>query len=139
MVFPRSPVYPLRGAPLHLSVTGMGFVRNQEKEEAMEEEDDKSEESDMTKGKTKEQKTEDRENEKEGNRQEHEEEEEKTERLRSRPASETGALPLPSLRVLSGTDPELGSQLQEAAASGENWSPSTMFPFCGPISLSPPA
>ncbi|XP_039074792.1 LOW QUALITY PROTEIN: dynein heavy chain domain-containing protein 1 [Hyaena hyaena] len=95
---------------------GMGFVRNQEKEEAMEEEDDESEESDMTKGKTKEQKTE--ENEKEGNRQEHEEEEEKTERLRSRPASETGALPLPSLRVLSGTDPELGPQLQEAAASG---------------------
>lgn len=94
----------------------------------MEEEDDSREECDEAKDKTKEQKTEDRENE-----------EEETEREGSRPASETGSLPLPHLRVLSGADPELGPQLQEAAASGENGSPPTMSPFCGPTRLSPPA
>lgn len=107
----------------------------------MEEEDDSGEECAKAKDKTKEQKTEDRENEEEeGEKEEQEhEEEEETEREGSRPASETGSLPLPHLRVLSGADPELGPQLQEAAASGENGSPPTMSPFCGPTSLSPPA
>ncbi|KAF3830030.1 hypothetical protein GH733_001455, partial [Mirounga leonina] len=96
-----------------------GFVRNQEEEE----EDDSREECDKAKDKTKERKTEDRENEEEEGEKEEEqehEEEDETERQRSRPASDTGSLPLPYLRVLSGTDPELGPQLWEAAASGEN-------------------
>ncbi|XP_035578888.1 dynein heavy chain domain-containing protein 1 [Zalophus californianus] len=97
-----------------------GFVRNQEDEE----EDDSSEECEKAKDKTKEQKTEDRESEEEEEggkeeEQEHEEEEEEeTERQASRPASETGPLPPPCLRVLSGADPELGPRLREAAASG---------------------
>lgn len=131
--------HPLRGAPLHLSTTEKGFVRNQEEEEATEEEDDSSEGCDKAKNKTKEQKTQDRENEEEREQEEEQEQEEgETERQESRPASETGSLPLPNLHVLSGADPELGPQLREAAANGENGSPSTMYPFCGPTSLSPP-
>uniref|UniRef100_A0A8C7A6A2 Dynein heavy chain domain 1 n=1 Tax=Neovison vison TaxID=452646 RepID=A0A8C7A6A2_NEOVI len=96
-----------------------GFVRNQEEEEATEEEDDSSEGCDKAKNKTKEQKTQDRENEEEREQEEEQEQEEgETERQESRPASETGSLPLPNLHVLSGADPELGPQLREAAANG---------------------
>ena len=96
----------------------------------MKEEDDESEESNEAKDQTKEQKAEERKNEQEKEQEENEEkEEEKTESQGSKPACETQLPSLPYLSVLSGADPELGSQLQEAAASGENWSPPTLAPF----------
>ncbi|KAI5211765.1 Dynein Heavy Chain Domain-Containing Protein 1 [Manis pentadactyla] len=103
---------------------GKGFnpsQRNQEKEctEDTEEEEDDCDKRDKAKDKTPEQKTEERANEEEEKEEGQEkEEEEETEGQESRPASETQHPPLPYLTVLSGTDPELGPQLQEAAARG---------------------
>ncbi|KAK2494784.1 hypothetical protein MC885_021698, partial [Smutsia gigantea] len=94
---------------------------NQEKEctEDTKEEDDDCDRSDKAKDKAPEQKTEERakeEEEKEEGREQ--EKEEETEGQESQPASETQSPPLLYLTVLSGTDPELGPQLQEAAARG---------------------
>lgn len=106
-------------------------MRNQNTENKMDmkEEDDDSEDSNEAKDQTKEQKAEERKNEQEKEQEENEEKEEKTESQGSKPAYETQLPSLPYLSVLSGADPELGSQLQEAAACGENWSPPTLDPF----------
>lgn len=130
-MLPRSLIPPLSRTPLHLSATGKGFnpsQGNQEKEytEDTEEEDDDCDKRDKAKDKTPEQKTEKRAHEEEEKEEgQEQEEEEETESQESWPASETQHPPFPYLTVFSGTDPELGPQLQEAAARGENWAPPT--------------
>ncbi|XP_012580518.1 PREDICTED: dynein heavy chain domain-containing protein 1 [Condylura cristata] len=97
---------------------GRGKARDRQhfSEADMENEDDSSEEDDKAVDAAKE-KAEGTENE-EGKKEEKQEQEEKeTERQQSRPAPEP-SLPVPYLSVLSGSDPELGSHLQEAAAGG---------------------
>ncbi|XP_053518807.1 dynein heavy chain domain-containing protein 1 [Artibeus jamaicensis] len=103
---------------------GTDYRKNEEKEykeEDSEEEDNDSEESDEAKDKTKEQKAEERgkkEEEEKEEKQEQEKKEDETERQKSRPASETQSLPIPYLSVFSGSNPDLGPQLLEAAARG---------------------
>jgi hypothetical protein len=109
---------------------GKGLTRNQngdDKEWEDMEEDDDSEEESKDKDQTKEQKADKRENEKEKKQEEKKKEEKEvkeneTESQGSNVASGTRSLPPLCLSVLSGADPELGPQLQEAAASGENCS-----------------
>ncbi|XP_021781858.2 dynein heavy chain domain-containing protein 1 isoform X14 [Papio anubis] len=107
-------------APAPTEGRGKGLMRNQNTESKMDmkEEDDDSEDSNEAKDQTKEQKAEERKNEQEKEQEENEEKEEKTESQGSKPAYETQLPSLPYLSVLSGADPELGSQLQEAAACG---------------------
>nr|XP_021530783.1 dynein heavy chain domain-containing protein 1 isoform X2 [Aotus nancymaae] len=108
-------------APAPAEGRGKGLMRNQNKESKtdMKEKADDSEESNEAKDQTKEQESEERKNEQEKEPEEKEEkEEEKTESQGSKPASATQLPSLPYLSVLSGADPELGSQLQEAAARG---------------------
>lgn len=68
-------------------------------------------------------------------KQEQENKEDETESQESRPASETQSPSFADFRVLSGSDPDLGPQLLEAAAKGKNWSLPTMSPFCPPPTL----
>nr|XP_035121541.2 dynein heavy chain domain-containing protein 1 isoform X15 [Callithrix jacchus] len=108
-------------APAPAEGRGKGLLRNQNRESKtdMKKKADDSEESNEAKDQTKEQKAEERKNEQEKEPEEKEEkEEEKTESQGSKPASATQLPSLPYLSVLSGADPELGSQLQEAAAHG---------------------
>ncbi|XP_011891858.1 PREDICTED: dynein heavy chain domain-containing protein 1 isoform X12 [Cercocebus atys] len=107
-------------APAPTEGRGKGLMRNQNTESKMDmkEEDDDSEDSNEAEDQTKEQKAEERKNEQEKEQEENEEKEEKTESQGSKPAYETQLPSLPYLSVLSGADPELGSQLQEAAACG---------------------
>uniref|UniRef100_H0XJH8 Dynein heavy chain domain-containing protein 1 n=1 Tax=Otolemur garnettii TaxID=30611 RepID=H0XJH8_OTOGA len=83
------------------------------------EEDLKEEESECS-DETEEEEAEERENEEEKEEEEEEEKEEKEEMesQETKSSSETQTSSLPCLRVLSGADPELGPQLQEAAAVG---------------------
>ncbi|KAG8522790.1 Dynein heavy chain domain-containing protein 1, partial [Galemys pyrenaicus] len=112
---------------------GEGSVNKQEAD--LEDEDDSSEEDNKAVDSTKEEKAEESENEEEDAEEEEEEEEEdkdkenkeenkeqeekETESQESRPAPESPSVPLPYLSVLSGSDPELGSRLREAAADGQ--------------------
>lgn len=68
-------------------------------------------------------------------KQEQENKEDETESQELRPASETQSPSFPSLSVFSGSDPDLGPQLLEAAAKGKNWSLPTLSPFCSPPTL----
>ncbi|KAK2100806.1 Dynein heavy chain domain-containing protein 1 [Saguinus oedipus] len=108
-------------APAPAEGRGKGLLRNQNTESKtdMKEKADDSEENNEAKDQTKEQKAEERKNEQEKEPEEKEEkEEEETESQGSKPASATQLPSLPYLSVLSGADPELGSQLREAAAHG---------------------
>lgn len=139
-MFPGRLIPPLRIAPLHLSA-GTGYRKNEEKEEEdSEEEDNDSEESDEAKDKINEQKAEEKGKEEEEEKEENQEQEKKedeTERQKSRPASETQSLSIPYLSVFSGSNPDLGPQLLEAAARGKNWSPPTISSFYPPPTLWP--
>lgn len=123
----RNPV-PLRNTLLHFSTPAKYHVTNQDSEDETEDEleSENNEDEDEVNEQREEQKTEENKSEEE-NRQEEQETEKENEAespssgSSSSPPSETQSLPS-YLTVLSGTDPELGSQLLEAAANGENHS-----------------
>lgn len=97
-------------------------MTNKDSEDETEDEgDDDEEDRNKANGQTKEQKTEENKSEegKEKEEQEAEKEKNETESLNSSTSSETQSPP-PCLTVLLGADPELGPQLLEAAANGEN-------------------
>ncbi|XP_054436597.1 dynein heavy chain domain-containing protein 1 [Pteronotus mesoamericanus] len=110
--------------PVPTNGKGKGPRRNQGKErneKDVEEEDNDSDENDKAKDKTKEQKAEERGKEREEGKEQKQEQENKegeTERQESRPDSETQSPPVPYLSVFSGSNPDLGPQLLEAAAGG---------------------
>ncbi|KAM9658950.1 dynein heavy chain domain-containing protein 1 [Trichechus inunguis] len=118
----------LVSAPTKCRENGLTSKQERECEEGTGAEDDSSEDSNETEDKTEEQKAEEKENEEEKEEKKEEEKEKKGEEKEkkkeekenkaSTPASETQSPPLPQLTVLSGADPELGRQLQEAAANG---------------------
>lgn len=135
---------PLTSAPVSLSVPGQGLMGNANKENKQEPTGgkDASIERNEAEEQTPEQKAEEQENQEE-EEQEGEEEEEKEmkenelESQESKVALEAQSSPLLCLTVLSGTDPKLGAQLCEAAANGENGSPSTMPRIVLPKSRDP--
>ncbi|KAB1272388.1 Dynein heavy chain domain-containing protein 1 [Camelus dromedarius] len=96
---------------------GKGFKRNQGKEPKEEDTEEEDVDSDEECEKTKEQEAEERGNEEEQEEKEQEEDEEEEETERQEPV--TQAPPPPHLHIFSGSDPELGPQLREAAASGQ--------------------
>ncbi|XP_057605338.1 dynein heavy chain domain-containing protein 1 [Hippopotamus amphibius kiboko] len=94
---------------------GKGFKRNQRKEPKEEDAEDEDGDSDEC-DKTKEQKAEER-RIKEKNK-EKEEQREQVENGQEEEETATQSLPPPEVQVFSGADPELGPQLQQAAAGG---------------------
>ncbi|XP_072825494.1 dynein heavy chain domain-containing protein 1 isoform X3 [Vicugna pacos] len=94
---------------------GKGFKRNQGKEPKEEDTEEEDDDSNEECEKTKEQEAEERGNEEEQEEQEREDEEEE-ETERQEPVTQSP--PPPHLHIFSGSDPELGPQLREAAASG---------------------
>nr|XP_045002071.1 dynein heavy chain domain-containing protein 1 [Jaculus jaculus] len=113
------PCPPLRSTPVPFSVPVKGLTHQDRKnkvEENVHNDNDASEEGNKDKDRTNVPKEEEQKNE-ENKQEEKEEQVKKTESQRSNLA-ETRSSPHLCLRVLSGTDPELGPQLREAAASG---------------------
>ncbi|XP_059786957.1 dynein heavy chain domain-containing protein 1 isoform X6 [Balaenoptera ricei] len=95
---------------------GKGFRRNQGEESKEEDTEDEGDESDEC-YKTKEQTAEERGIEEKNKEEEAQQEGEETEQEEGA-GTATQSPPPPELRVFSGADPELGPQLQEAAAGG---------------------
>ena len=135
MGLPRSLSPSLRRAPLHLSATGKGFRRNQGKESKEKDAEDEGDESDEC-YKTKEQTAEERGIEEKNKEEEAQQEREETEQEEGAGTESQSPSP-PELCVFSGADPELGPQLQEAAAGGENSSPPHACLPCPPPTLWP--
>ncbi|XP_037695568.1 dynein heavy chain domain-containing protein 1 [Choloepus didactylus] len=115
--------------PVPSESRGNGLMKKQEgegNEVDTEEKDDENEKNDEAGDEIKEQKAEEKENKKEKKMEEIKQKQEEKQQAEkenkrekeSKPASQTQPPPLPHLCVLSGSDPELGPQLQEAAASG---------------------